>query len=101
MVDYQFRNFNRKIFNQQEKWNHALSLTASKSFLYDQLKAELTGYYNFTSKEFMIRPCLGWKINDILSLTAGGIYMHGSEISLYSFSSKTMNGGFVEFKASF
>ena len=101
MIDYQFRFFNRKIFNQQEKWNHAVALTASKSFAYDQLNAELTGYYNVTSEELMIRPCLSWRINDILSLTVGGMYMHGKENSLYSFTSRVMNGGFVEFKASF
>jgi hypothetical protein len=101
MINYQFNNFNRKIFNQQEKLNNAVSVTASKSFFYDQLNAELTGYYNFTSEETMIRPCISWKINDIVSLTAGGIYMHGKENSLYSFSSKTMNGAFVELKASF
>jgi hypothetical protein len=101
MVDYQIRKFNRAIFNQQKKFNHALSLTVSKSFLYDQLNAELTAYYNFTSEEFMIRPCLTWKINDILSLAGGGIYMYGKENSLYNFSSRIMNGGFIEFKASF
>ena len=101
MVDYQFRIFNRRIFNQQEKWNHAVALTASKSFAYDQLNAELTAYYNITSEELMIRPCLTCRINDILSLTGGGIYMYGKENSLYSFSSKVMNGGFVEIKASF
>jgi hypothetical protein len=101
MVDYQFRSFNRKIFNQQKEWNHAASLTVTKSFAYDQLSAELTGYYNFTSEELMIRPKLTWKINDLLSLAAGGIYMYGKENSLYDYSSKVMNGGFVEFKVSF
>jgi len=101
MVDFQFRSFNRKIFNQQEKWNHALSLTASKSFFYDQLYAELTGYYNFTSEEFMMRPKLAWKINDLLSFAVGGMYMYGKENTLYNFSSKVMNGGFVELKVNF
>jgi len=101
MTDYQFRTFNRKIFNQQEKWNHAVSFTASKSFAYDQLNADLTAYYNFTTEEYMIRPCIVWKINDILSLSAGGIYMHGKANTLYNYSSKVMNGGFIELKASF
>ena len=101
MADYQFRIFNRKIFNQQKKWNHAVSLTATKSFAYDQLSAELTAYYNLTSEEFMVRPKLTWKINDLLSLAAGGIYMHGKENSLYDYSSKVLNGGFVELKVSF
>ncbi|MDR0763733.1 MAG: hypothetical protein LBF01_04485 [Bacteroidales bacterium] len=101
MVAYQFGSFNRKIFNQQEEFNHAVSFTVSKSFVYDQLNVELTAYYNFTSEEFMVRPCLSWKINDLLSLTAGGIYMYGKENTLYGFSSKTMNGGFIELKVSF
>jgi len=100
-IEYQSKIFNRKIFNQQEKWNHAVSFTAAKSFAYEQLQAEFTGYYNFTSEEWMIRPKLAWKINDFLSLAGGGMYMRGNENTLYSYSSKVMNGGFVELKVSF
>lgn len=101
MTDYETRQFNRKIFNQQEKSNHALALTLSRSFAYEVWKADLTGYYNLTNKEWMIRPALTWKISDALALTAGGQYMKGPDKSIFSYSSRILNGAFAELKVSF
>ncbi len=101
MIDYENRLFNRKIFYQQEKTNHAVSLTLSKSFGYDAWNAELTNYYNFTSNEMILRPKLSWKITDALTSAIGVNYMQGDSKSLFGYSSKVMNGGFLELKVTF
>ena len=101
MIDYENRQFNRRIFNQQEKTNHAASLTLSKSFGYDAWNVECTAFYNFTSDEWMIRPSLQWKINDALIATVGGNYMAGDSKTLFGYSSKVMNGAFAELKIKF
>lgn len=101
MIDYENRQFNRRIFNQQEKVNHAASLTLSKSFGYDAWNAECTVFYNFTSDELMVRPKITWKINDSLIATVGGNYMVGDDKTLFGYSSKIMNGAFAELKIKF
>jgi len=101
MIDYESRLFNRKLFNQQEKTNHALSLTITRSFAHEILLAECTAYYNFTSEEWFIRPKLTWKISDALSAAAGGNYMKGKERTLFGYSSSILNGVFVELRVSF
>lgn len=101
MIDYENRLFNRKIFNQQEKTNHAASLTLTKSFGYDAWNAELTAFHNFTSKESLIRPKLTWKINDSLATAIGGNYMKGEDKTMFGYASKIMNGAFLELKATF
>lgn len=101
MVDYQTRMFNRKIFGQQKKSNHAFALTGRKSFAYDTITAELTAYYNITSREFLLRPKLSWTIADNLSMAIGGHIMTGEKESLYDYSAPVMNGLFLELKASF
>ncbi|MDD2491305.1 MAG: hypothetical protein PHV12_03820 [Bacteroidales bacterium] len=101
MVDYQTRMFNRKIFGQQKKSNHAFAFTARKSFAYDTFTAELTAYYNITSREFLLRPKISWTIADNLSMAAGGHIMTGEKESLYDYSAPVMNGLFLELKASF
>jgi hypothetical protein len=101
MVQYESASFNRKIFHQQEKLNNAVSLTISKDFSYETVNAELTGYYDFTSKEYIIRPKLSWKIGGSLTASAGYSYMKGPNKSLFSYASPIMNGVFIEFKASF
>jgi hypothetical protein len=101
MIRYESAQFNRKIFNQQEKTNHALALTLSRSFAYDAWNAELTGYYNFTTEEYMVRPKVTWKATDALSLSAGGCYITGPENSIFWYSGPVLNGAFLELKAAF
>jgi hypothetical protein len=93
--------FNRKIFNQQKRSNHALALTIRKTFAYETITAEMTGYYNITSREYLLRPKVSWKTSDNLTLSIGGHYMAGPEESIFDYSGPVMNGIFLELKASF
>ena len=101
MIDYENRQFNRRTFYQQEKSNHAVALTVSKSFGYDAWQIEFTGYYNVTSEEWLVRPKINWKINDALTASFGGNYMTGGEKTLFGYSSTIMNGAFVQMRVSF
>lgn len=78
-----------------------MSLTISRSFAYEVWNAELTGFYNFTSEEWLIRPQVSWKISDALALAVGAQYMKGPDKSLFSYSSPVLNGAFAELKVSF
>lgn len=100
-INYESAFFNRKIFHQQEEMNHAVSVMISKSFIYETLNLELSGYYDITSEEYMIRPSLKWNINNSLSATAGYSYMNGPDQSLFSYAAPVISGGFIEIKASF
>jgi hypothetical protein len=101
MIQYESASFNRKIFHQQEKMNHAVSIAISKDFAYETVNAEVSGYYDFTSEEYLIRPKLSWKIGGALTASAGYSYMKGPDKSVFEYASPIMNGAFVEFKASF
>lgn len=101
MINYEFELLNRKIFNQQERFNNALSLSVSKNLASEILNIELAGYYNLTSKEYLIRPKLSWRITDDLTASFGGLYMNGPEKSIFDYSNHIMNGGFIEVKVNF
>lgn len=93
--------FNRRIFYQQEQFNHAFSLSLSRAFAHQTVFFDIMGYYNVTSEEYFIRPEISWKINDNLVTTAGGFYSEGPDKSLYYYSSDVLNGIFLELKVSF
>lgn len=101
MAIFESATFNRKIFHQQEKTNHALSLIVTKNFAYETVTAELTGFYDITSKEYMVRPKVTWKIGDALEAAVGYSYMDGPDKSVFSYASSIMNGAFLELKVSF
>lgn len=101
MIYYNSEQFNRQVFYQQEKTNHAVSLSLVRSFFYETLSAEATGYYNITSEEYMARVALHWSVNDNLKLSAGGIGMWGPDETTFDYAGKVMNGIFCTLKVHF
>ncbi|HOP03201.1 MAG TPA: hypothetical protein PL017_00675 [Tenuifilaceae bacterium] len=101
MIPYESEMYNRKIFNQQEETNHAVMLSLSRSFLYETLRTELSGYYNFTSEEYFLHGRLEWNISDNLSTNVGAHYMFGPENSLYNMSGNVLNGVFAGMEVNF
>ena len=101
MINYNSEQFNRQVFYQQEKTNHAVSLSFVRSFFWETLSAEATGYYNVTSEEYMARLALHWSINDNLKLSAGGAGMWGPNETIFDYAGKVMNGAFCSLKAHF
>jgi hypothetical protein len=94
-VLYESTLYNRKIFSQQEKTNHAIMLSITKSFLHEVLNIDLSGYYNLTTEEYLIRPNLKWSITDELSANLGASYMLGPDNSLYNMAGKVINGAYL------
>ncbi len=101
MINKELTQFNRRIFYQQEVFNHALSLTLSRGFVHETLRAEIFSYYNFTSDEWFVRPALTWDITDRLQAALGGFYSKGPDKSLFFYSADVMNGIFFQLKVSF
>lgn len=101
LIVYESTAFNRKIFNQQKAFNHAVSVILSRNFAWDLLAVELAGYYNFTSEEYLIRPKLTWHITDALEMSVGGSWMNGPDSTPFGYSADIMNGAFGELKATF
>lgn len=101
MINYNSEQFNRQVFYQQEQTNHAVSLSLVRSFFWETLSAEATGYYNITSEEYMARVALHWSINDNLKLSAGGTGMWGPNETIFDYAGKVMNGAFCSLKVHF
>lgn len=100
-IEYESELFNRKIFHQQEEWNHAVSLTISRSLAHNTLDLELTGFYDITSEESLIRPKIAWNAADALKISVGGQWMYGKDNTVFRHASKIMNGVFLELKTNF
>ena len=101
MIMYENRLFNQKIFHQQEKLNHAVSLTMSGNFAYETWNIECTAYHNFTSNEWLIRPAIKYFPIDGMQISVGANYMLGEDKSLFDYASKIMNGLFAGIKVNF
>lgn len=101
LIDYENRQFNRRIFHQQEKANHALSVSWIRRFAYDAVEARLSIFYDLTSGEWLTRPMLKWSLSDNLSVSLGGQYLSGDDKTLFSYAASVMNGVVAEIRIHF
>ena len=100
-VSHESEMYNRRIFQQQEEMNHAMFLSFSRSFLYEELRAEVTTYYNITSEEYLIRPEIKWNARDGMMISAGAQFMNGPDVSIYNMAGKVLGGFFTGISVSF
>ena len=100
-IDYDSNRFNRKAFHQQAEFNHAFMISLNRFFAYETIEVGLTGYYNITSEEYMIRPNINWNLTDELTASAGASLMYGKDESIYDMAGKVLNGVYVSLRASF
>lgn len=100
-IEYENRQLNRKIFQQQEATHHALSLTLAHSFAFNTWHVECTGFYNITTGEWLLRPTLKIDLSDQMQINLGANYMYGAESTLFDYSSDIMNGFFAALRVSY
>jgi len=100
-TELQLARVNQLYFQQNDVWNHSMSLRPAMNFLYDNLTIEAFGMYHFTTEEFLLRPQVTYSMSDGIKLSAGAEYYHGGEDTLNDLISPIFNGAFVELRMSF
>ncbi|MFO7923027.1 MAG: hypothetical protein R6U58_04980 [Bacteroidales bacterium] len=100
-VTYESTLYNRRIFRQQEKMNHAVFVSLSASFLYEELRTGFSASYNITSDEYFIRPEVKWNARDGMQISAGAHIMKGPDDSIYDMAGKVLGGFFTGIRMAF
>jgi hypothetical protein len=98
---YNARQYNRKIMHQQEKTNSVFLLSLQRSFAYNVIDLYISGYYDLTSKEYMIRPEMKWQVDDAVTLSAGENIMDGPDKSIFEHAGKVLGGLFFGLTVNF
>lgn len=101
MVLYESTKYNRKTFNQQKETNHMLFLSLNRPFFYEQLNVELSGAYNITTEEHLIRSRVKWSLTDAVSANIGCIFMLGPDESIFHLTGNVINGVFLGLEVGF
>ena len=101
VVMYQMKSLNRLFVEQRDEVSHTVTLRISRPLLHETLKPEIAAMYNFTTEEYIIRPCISYDIADALVVSAGGQYLDGPDESLFGLTSNPLSYAFIELKCSF
>ena len=101
MIRCETVSFNRALFWNEHRWNHALSLHLNKRLFSQQLSVQLDGLYRFYTDEWMCFSTIEWSISDHMSLSLGYRHFQGPDGSLFSYTGPVLTNAFVEWKSSF
>jgi hypothetical protein len=92
---------NRLIANQLEAVSHAAFARVQYKLLQETLSLEVAGMYNFSTREWMLRPKLAYAVADGLSFVCGAVVYGGPDDTLFGMVEEYMSAGFLELKAFF
>jgi len=92
MARYETAKFNRKIMHQEKASQHALMLSLQRSLAFETLSLGVTGLYDLTTREYIVRPELAWSWTDALTFNVCGVWMNGPARSLYDYAGKVLAG---------
>ena len=98
---YELQLWNRMIFNQQNEWNHSVSLRPSISMFHQTLDLEILGLYHFSTEEIYVKPKLSCHLSDNISFSTGVQIFSGPAETMFNVLGKSKNAGFIECKISF
>jgi hypothetical protein len=101
MLGQQIGFYNRILYDQTEEWIHSLLVRPSLSLFHETLELEAACLYNFTTKEYMLRPMLSYQVADGIEIMAGYEYYYGPENTRFNWIKKVFNGPFGEIRISF
>ncbi len=92
---------NRMIASQQDEISHSVFIRPALSLFHETCRMELLGYYNITTEEWLLRPCVSYDLADALTLKVGGERYCGPEGTLFGNIKDALSSAFVELKVSF
>lgn len=92
MARYETALFNRQIMHQEKASQHALMVSLQRGVAYETVSLGLTGLYDLTTKEYLLRPELAWFWTDALTLRLCGLWMEGPARSLYDYAGNVLGG---------
>jgi hypothetical protein len=100
-VDYQMTHLTRLLLQQSDEITHSITARVGWTTMHETLKLDLAGIYNFTTKEYVLRPTITYDITDAVTVCVGAQKIDGPDESIYGLESNLLSNVFAELKLSF
>jgi hypothetical protein len=97
----QIEAFNRLYNNQIYEYYHAAGLRFEVEMFYGRLIPSLATVYNFTSRDFMLRPAVKYKPADGVTLSVGYEHYTGTEGGLFDIIDDFMKAAYFSIRVDF
>ena len=100
-VNAELLRINQILFNQTAQLQHVATARVEWTGLHDTLSIAMLGMMNFTTKEWLAAPKIGYKLSDQMTAYLGAEIFYGPEGTLFGLIDQTLTAGYAELRASF
>ena len=100
VYDAEMTSLNRLFTETADRARHCLTANIGWRVLYETLRIDLAGLYNFTTREYVINPAVAYDITDALGVSAGGRYLRGPATSRNDLLADMLSYVYTELKLS-
>jgi hypothetical protein len=100
-VDAQLAKTNQILFSQTAKLQHLGTLRFEWLGLHDTLSVSSLCMYNFTTREWVVTPRIGYHLSDALMAYVGAQVFHGPADTLFGLIDAELSSGYAELRYTF
>jgi hypothetical protein len=92
---------NQMLFSQTARVQHLATARLEWLTAHDTLSISLLGLYNFTTREWLAEPKIGYHLSDALVAYVGGEIFHGPSGTLFGVIDELLSAGYAELRYTF
>lgn len=92
---------NQILFSQTAQLQHLATLRFEYLALHETLSISSLCLYNFTTREWLITPRIGYRLSDAITMYGGAQVFHGPADTLFGIIDAQLSAGYVELRYTF
>lgn len=101
LIEDELRVRNQMLFSQLHKVQHLATVRVEWLGLHETLSLSALGFFNFSTKEWLAFPKLGYKLSDNLSTSVGAEIFAGPDGTLFGLIDRQLTAGYAELRYGF
>jgi hypothetical protein len=100
-INQELAKRNQMLFSQRRKVQHFASARLEWMTAHDTLSLSALGFVNFSTREWLLFPKVGYHISDALSTTVGAEIYAGPDDTLFGLVDQQLSAGYAELRCDF
>lgn len=101
VIDSMLARFSQMLFSQTERVQHLATARVEWTTLHETLSLSAVGMVNFSTKEWLAAPKLGYSLSDSMTAYLGAEILTGPGGTLFGLVDQTLSAGYAELRATF
>lgn len=101
LIEAELRVRNQMLFSQLHKVQHLATVRVEWQTLQERLSLSALGFVNFSTKEWLVFPKLGYQVSDNLSTSVGAEIFAGPDGTLFGLIDQQLSAGYAELRYGF